>query len=348
MHATTIQPLLVSILTSIITGGFILVFVEIGNRKNRENDRYEQIMRPFMHKLSAYFRFINWCSSCIKYPSQLNECEQEFRKLVKEIGVYGGRAVISGGDYSIDYFSADELHEICISKINNIWYYHDKMKPCNLSWEEWAVTEEFISKELKEVFPHYLSKARDVNLVSNVSGDFYTDIYQPIENETYYHKAYVEHFRRQTIFVSISVGFVLLVLVTMLFVQLTVPFMQVSGVVVVILLLLCLLLLGVDTKVQIGYYYKLFGDFKDMEKDKIIKKIVHLLLDSIISVGFILAAWAILCVELGFIPTITVSWEESVVLGLNRLFLNLSYSYITGVIVYLLIVKLPSLRNKIK
>ena len=140
MHATTIQPLLVSILTSIITGGFILVFVEIGNRKNRENDRYEQIMRPFMHKLSAYFRFINWCSSRIKYPNKLNECEQEFKKLVKEIGVYGGRAVTSGGDYSIDYFSADELYKICTNKINNIWYYYDKMKPCNLSWEECLVT----------------------------------------------------------------------------------------------------------------------------------------------------------------------------------------------------------------
>lgn len=349
MHATTIQPLLVSILTSIITGGFILVFVEIGNRKNRENDRYEQIMRPFMHKLSAYFRFINWCSSRIKYPNKLNECEQEFKKLVKEIGVYGGRAVTSGGDYSIDYFSADELYKICTNKINNIWYYYDKMKPCNLSWEECLVTEEFISKELKEVFPHYLSKTRDINLVSNVSGDFYTDVYQPIENEIWNHKAYVEHFRRQTIFVSISVGFVLLVLVTLLFVQLTVPFMQVSGVVVVVLLFLCLLLLGVDTKVQIRYYYKLFGDFKDMEKDKIIKKkIIHLLLDSIIPVGLILAAWAILCVELEIIPKISVPWKESVVLGLNRLFLNLAYSYIAGVIVCLLIVKLPSLRNKIK
>lgn len=268
MSQTEIQTMLLSILTSIITGGFILVFVEIGNRKNRENDRYEQIMRPFMHKLSAYFRFLSWCSSHIKYPSQLNECEQEFKKLVKEIGVYGGRAIVSGGDYGIDYFSANELYEICTKKINNIWYYHDKMKPCKLSWKEWDEREDFIFKELKEIFPHYLSKARDVNLVSNVSGDFYTDVYQPIENEIWNHKAYVEHFRRQTIFVSISVGFVLLVLVAMLFVQLPVIFMQVAGIVVVMLLLLCLLLLGIDTKVQISYHYKLFENFKKMKKIK--------------------------------------------------------------------------------
>lgn len=45
----------VAILTAIITGGFILVFVEIGNRKNREMDpskltilaTYEQINLTF-------------------------------------------------------------------------------------------------------------------------------------------------------------------------------------------------------------------------------------------------------------------------------------------------------------
>lgn len=67
-----------------------------------------------------------------------------------------------------------------------------------------------------------------------------------------------------------------------------------------------------------------------------------------IPVGLILAVWAILCIELGLIPKIPVTYENSVILGLNRLFLNLSYSYITGVIVYLLIIKLPTLRNKIK
>ena len=347
MNQTDIQTILLSILTSIITGGFILVFVEIGNRKNRENDRYDQIMGPFMHKLSAYFRFLSWCLSRIRYPNKLNNYEKEFKRLVAEIGSYGGRAITSGGDYSVGHFTADELNGIC-SKINNIWYYYDKMDPCNLKWDDWEETENYISKELKEFFPHYLLKARDVNLVSNVSGDFYTDIYQPIENETYYHEAYVGHFKRQTILVSIAVGFVLLVLVAMLFVQLPVLVMQVAGVGVVVLLVLCLLLLGVDTKVQIKYYNKLFRGLKEMRKDKICKKITHLLLDGMIPVGFLLAAWAILCVELGIIPKIPVSWDELFILGLNRLFLNLSYSYITGVMVYWFAVKHPSLRNKVK
>ena len=43
MELASVQNILLTILTSIITGGFVLVFVEIGNRKNRENDSYDQI-----------------------------------------------------------------------------------------------------------------------------------------------------------------------------------------------------------------------------------------------------------------------------------------------------------------
>ena len=50
----------VTILSAIITGGVILVFVEIGNRKNREIDSYQYFVEPFLRKLSAYFRFIRF------------------------------------------------------------------------------------------------------------------------------------------------------------------------------------------------------------------------------------------------------------------------------------------------
>lgn len=37
----------VTILSAIITGGVILVFVEIGNRKNRKIDSYQYFVEPF-------------------------------------------------------------------------------------------------------------------------------------------------------------------------------------------------------------------------------------------------------------------------------------------------------------
>lgn len=350
------QTILLSILTSIITGGFILVFMEVGNRKNRENDRYDQIMSPFMHKLSAYFRFLNWCSHRIKYPKPLNEYEKEFKLLIDEIARYGGRAIISGGDYGINYFSTAKLNNVCLS-INNIWYYHDKMNPCRLTWDDGRFNDQFIAKELKEVFPNYLFDSRNVDLVSRVSGDFYTDIYQPIEDETYKHEAYIEHFNRQTVFVAIAVGFVLLGLNTMLFVQLPIWMMRMLGVVTLILLIGCLILLGVETKTQISYYHRFKEKLMEKRKNhnnmsvpkvksqKILHKIITFLLSMMIPVGLIMSGWAVLSIEIGVLPKVPVLWEESVVQGINRILLNLSYSYIAGVIIYWLAVKFPALKG---
>ena len=39
----------------------------------------------------------------------MTEYEGEFKSLVTEIGRYGGHAIISGGDYGVDSFSANEL-----------------------------------------------------------------------------------------------------------------------------------------------------------------------------------------------------------------------------------------------
>ena len=351
-----VQTILLSILTSIITGGFILVFVEIGNRKNRENDRYDQIMRPFMHKLSSYFRFLCWCSHHITYPSKLNAYEQEFKRLVEEIGRYGGRSITSGGDYGIGYFTAAELNKICL-KISEIWNSYDKMNPCGLSWEDMVGIDDYISNELKEFFPHHLSKTVDVNLVCNVSGEFYTAIYQPIEYETYKHETYIQHFKRQSIVVSIAVSFVLFVLTSMLLKDLSIGFMQFSGVAVIVLLVVCLLMLGVDTKVQIQHYHRFIDFFTNMRKCETDKnsspvsstitscKMLQFIFKSMLYIGLLLAGWVILSVEVGVFPKIPVPWGESVVLGVNKGLLNLSYSYIAGVIVYWFVVKLPSLRK---
>lgn len=56
---------------------------------------------------------------------------EELRTLVERIGNYGGHAIMSGGDYDTDYFTASKLEEIALD-INVIWYYHDKMRPCKL------------------------------------------------------------------------------------------------------------------------------------------------------------------------------------------------------------------------
>ena len=279
MVQQSVQTILLSILTSIITGGFVLVLVEIGNRKNRAKDRCDQIIGPFMHKLSSYFRFMSWSHFRIRYPGQTNENETKFKALVNEVSNHGSKLIVSGGDYTLDDFSAEELLDLCQNKINNIWYYHDRMHPCNLKWDNFGGTEDFIKKELKEIFPNYLSRSIDVNLVSKISGDFYTDIYQPVENEIFKYESYHLHYRRQTFFVVGAVLFVLMVLIAMLFVVLPIGLMQAAGVLVMILLAFCLLILGVETDIQIKYYnrfVRFFNKTIDYIKIKIFRvKIDH-------------------------------------------------------------------------
>lgn len=248
----TTESIAISILTSIITGGFVLVLVEIGNRKNRENDRYEQFMCPFMHKMSAYFRFISWSNSHIIYPKSLDDQESRFKELVNKIGGYGGKSIMSGDDYEIDYFSAREIYNIALD-INNIWYWHDKMHPNKLNWDNAFIGADCIKKELKNINPMYLQLPQDANLVARVSGEFYTDIYQPIEYKTFQHEAYVKFFNRQTLIICSFVGFILLLLVLMLCCGLPEIFIQIGTVAVVVMLLFSLLMLAIDVKTQLKW-----------------------------------------------------------------------------------------------
>ena len=166
----------VAILTAIITGGFILVFVEIGNRKNREMDSFYQSADLFMKKLSSYLRMISWCQTHIKYPSDIDEKEANFKSIVDKLSKYGSRLIMSGKNYRAGSFTASQIDNIA-NDINNIWYWHDKMNPYRLQFDK-SVTfqEEFVRKEISEINPVYLSNAICIRLISDISGDIYVNI----------------------------------------------------------------------------------------------------------------------------------------------------------------------------
>lgn len=362
-----ILPIALAILTSIITGGFVLVFVEIGNRKNRENDRHEQIMTPFYHKLSAFFRFISWGRSYIIYPKPLEGYEEDFKELVKRIGDYGGRAITSGGDYEVDYFSAEKLNEIALD-INNIWYFHDKMHPCRLGWQQQLRgTEELFLKDLKEVNPVYLKEKLDVSLLAKVSGEFYTDIYQLIEYETYKHEAYQEQYKRQTCIVVTFVCLVLLLLGMMLFVKLPELLLQLSTALVILMLMSSLLMLSINIRTQIKWWNKIDERMSKLKPNKenliaikekaslywrkvwnAINAVFSFLLSKAVLIGLLLSGWAIFSIEITCIPRIPIEASEATVAGMNKVFLALSYSYVAGVIIYWFTVVFPGFLHKRK
>ena len=110
------------------------MFIELGNRKNREYDSYTQKMEPFINKLSAFFRFICWCKSRVEYQKPIDGYEKQFKNLLDEIGLYGSRLILAGGNFSIDYFAVEELSAI-MEKVNQIWYSYDRMERYRLNWK---------------------------------------------------------------------------------------------------------------------------------------------------------------------------------------------------------------------
>ncbi len=66
-----------SILTAVITGGYILVYIAIDNRKNRLIDSYNQIMPPFLKSLPAYRRFVTWSKSQLIYSKGKDAYEEK-------------------------------------------------------------------------------------------------------------------------------------------------------------------------------------------------------------------------------------------------------------------------------
>lgn len=246
----------IAILTAIITGGFILVFVEIGNRKNREIDSFYQSVNPFMKKLSSYLRMISWCQTHIKYPSDIDEKEENFKSIVGRLSQYGSRLIMSGKNYRVGSFTASQIDNIA-NDINNMWYWHDKMNPCRLQFDkDVSFQDEFVRQEISEINPIYLSNAIGIRLISDISGDFYVNIYQPIENDLYMHEVYIKQYAFQTRFVSTGVFFVLVILCSMTFVSLPVWLLRFSTVFAIAWLGICLLLLGIDMNSQILYVRK--------------------------------------------------------------------------------------------
>ena len=58
----------VDILSALLTGGFLLFFIETMHIESDVKQRYKGIMNPFYHKLSKLTVFVGYLRSAIKFP----------------------------------------------------------------------------------------------------------------------------------------------------------------------------------------------------------------------------------------------------------------------------------------
>lgn len=77
-------------------------------------------------------------------------------------------------------------------------------------------------------------------------------------------------------------------------------------------------------------------------------KVFKYWIEIVLFVLLLISFWAVFTIQLRLIPMYNTSWTPEVCNGINNLYLNLSYSYIAGMIIYLLTCYLPHYQMKRK
>lgn len=263
MDYLNIYNAIISILSAVITGGFVLIFVEIGNRRNRENDRYRMLMSPFLRKLSAYFKYINWLWPHITHPKDETEAEKSFKNFLHyEIGVYGSQLIVGGGCYDVDSFEAKQLEEIN-EKINHVWYMYDRWDVRRLQLDT-TINQEYVDKELKILNERYLAIPESLSKIAKVSSDFYTDEYMPLQDEPYYHELINKLYQKQCLFVCISLFIVLFMLCCLICIEMPLILMRIATILIVFLFATCMSLLFVNESKQLRIMSNINKNFKQL------------------------------------------------------------------------------------
>lgn len=166
----------VDILSSLLTGGFLLFFIETMHIESDVKGRFKAIMNPFYHKLSKLTVFVGYMRSSMSFPK--TEMGNSLKKDMDYIEKKGIVPNTSGRD--IPYMKSKDLEHLC-ETVNNIWY---NLESPDLR-RAIVIHEGFlfdIAKDaLREVNIKYADKEMTVDVLHDVCGDFYNRYWEPVE-----------------------------------------------------------------------------------------------------------------------------------------------------------------------
>ena len=195
--------LAVTILTTMIIGGCLIILVENQHIKGEIASRYYNIMRPFYHKLALYAKF---AQQCLLALSAIDEEGKRYKKLLQDktidIKRLALRAVMTGKDNP--YLNAKDLDSIC-NDINGIWYCFDRNYGMysHLRFENDFLIEG-VRNSLIEYDRTLLNEPIDLHLFPKVSGDFFVKEWQPIDNIPYNYEYFNQKCRNCNLYLCSS------------------------------------------------------------------------------------------------------------------------------------------------
>lgn len=208
---------MITILTSLLTGGVLMILIENLHLSNIIADRFYNKIKPFEKSLKSYILFVKLIANRITIKEDKDEGKDEhakrFKKLFNEIRKVKHETTIHRS------FTAIELEKLC-EKINNIWYYLSEksqyVRPY-IDFDDYSTihNDEEYKYALKGISPKFAKNKPTLNTLMNVSGDFYADIYSPIQDVYFEY----EYWRNKLKFINtVSSIYIILIIPSLLFV----------------------------------------------------------------------------------------------------------------------------------
>jgi hypothetical protein len=198
---------IVEILTSLLTGGVLVLFIESQYLTSAVHSRYDFIMVPFMKSLTAYLRFLSFFKGSYRFN------KEEFFQLKGDIDYLariGGQTIVAGRNIPTTHFSSEEFCSIC-KRISNIWYIID----CNrhafysrVKYEDPMFSKECLAY-LLDVSSKYNGHVLTDKSLEDVSGSFYTEFCAPVEDVPAEYEAWQEVDKEFRIISYVSIGITL-------------------------------------------------------------------------------------------------------------------------------------------
>ena len=194
-----------------------MLFIESQKLSSGVIDRIQGIMKPFYYKLSNYMKFVSAFRSAIIIDTVKGD--ERINGLKKDIDDFSRLCVAY--DLPTGYYSGKDLENLC-KQINNVWYLISNKKVytkefISLDLHCLSIVEERARKYLSEIDRKYENETLDLDTFAQVSGDFYSDLYAPVERITYEYEQWQKKEKQYKIlsFSSLIVTLVSMLLIIM-------------------------------------------------------------------------------------------------------------------------------------
>ena len=220
--------IIITILAALLTGGFLMIFMESQQVARSITERLHFIMNPFFNSFSNYVKFISSFKTCFTFKvTKDSDHIKRLKDHVETVAGLGRESIVSGQNYPADYFTAKELDSIC-KTINNIWYCIDGKqdyidKHLNFDSRHAQMLSEHTRGYLEAILPKYKGMELTKDMLADVSGDFFVEIYQPIQHILPHYELWQRKEREFKILALVTVGFTLLTMILVLLLNCYIP-----------------------------------------------------------------------------------------------------------------------------